>query len=401
MKAQSIFLYEWKHFVRSPFKVVALLLFVLAGVYGLYNGANLYQEQTSEIERIQEKIDEEWQEYISYFEEGKSGPEDRPWIDVRAPYWAIWFNNIHHFKTPSPALVYCTGQAEQYGYYKHVTFWSSPYDSDMTKEISNPEHLQTGTLDFSFSILFLLPLLLLILLYNLKSAEAEQGFLPLIEVQTAAKGIWLLTRASFYVVLLLVVIVGLLVVGGMLTGVWDGEGGAFGQMLLFSSLYLMLWSVIFYLILRAGKSILGNTLKMVGGWLLLAFIIPGIVHQWISIEQPANLMMDFINAKREKQYELFDLPDSVFHGKLHVMYPEIEESPVAKDSLRKGQAYQRSYSALVNELAKNSIVPIEADNQARNKLVRGSYWFNPITFFQNQFNRITMTIKSTVTISRS
>ncbi|MEL6864071.1 MAG: hypothetical protein AAFP19_06620 [Bacteroidota bacterium] len=49
MKNLSLFFYEWKHFVRSPFKVVALLLFVLAGLYGLHNGANLYHEQMAQI----------------------------------------------------------------------------------------------------------------------------------------------------------------------------------------------------------------------------------------------------------------------------------------------------------------------------------------------------------------
>ena len=98
-------------------------------------------------------------------------------------------------------MVYSIGQAEQYGFYKRVTFWASPYDADMAEEIANPERLQTGTLDFAFVLLFLLPLLLLILLYNIKSAEAEQGFLPLIEVQTASKNAWLLARMSFYFLL--------------------------------------------------------------------------------------------------------------------------------------------------------------------------------------------------------
>ncbi|MEL7425500.1 MAG: hypothetical protein AAFN81_21095, partial [Bacteroidota bacterium] len=250
MRVLSILSYEWKHFIRSPFKVVALLLFVLAASYGLHNGASLYHEQTAEIERIKETIEENRQEYLSYYEEGKPGPEDAPWINMAEPFWAVWFNYIYHFKTPSPALVYSMGQAEQYGFYKRVTFWASPYDADMTQEIANPERLQTGTLDFSFALLFLLPLLLLTLLYNIKSMEAEQGFLSLIEVQTAAKHTWLLSRVAFYVGLLAVLILGLLLYGAMLTGVFSSASGAFSQTLLYSLLYLLLWSVIYYLILR-------------------------------------------------------------------------------------------------------------------------------------------------------
>ena len=230
----DILLFEWKHFTRSPFKIVALILFVLASIYGLHNGASLYQEQTAEINKIKEKIEEDVRPYLTYYDEGKQGPEDRPWVNLSEPFWAIWLTFSHHFKEPSPALVYSIGQAEQFGYYKRVTFMASPYDADMTEEIANPERLQTGTLDFSFTLLYLLPLLLLILLYNLQSAEAEQGFLPLIEVQTASKNSWLLTRVSFYVLLLSVALLLLIIYGALLTNVFATTSGVVGQMLLYS-----------------------------------------------------------------------------------------------------------------------------------------------------------------------
>ncbi|MEM6633857.1 MAG: hypothetical protein AAF694_29555, partial [Bacteroidota bacterium] len=293
--------------------------------------------------------------------------------------------------TPSPALVYSIGQAEQYGFYKRATFWASPYDPDMTKEIANPERLQTGTLDFTFAMLFLLPLLLLILLYNLKSMEAEQGFLSLIEVQTTSKNTWLSSRVAFYVGLLFLVITGLLIYGGLLTDVFSNAGAAFGQVLLYSFLYLLFWSVIYFLILLNGTSILGNTLRMVGIWLVLAFIIPAAVHQWISMEKPANLMTDYIDATRDERKALYDLPDSVFQGKLNAMFPEILTSPIVQDSAKREEAYSNSSSALVNELTKNSISTIERDNNEKNALITKSYLLNPITFFQNQFNGISQT----------
>jgi ABC-2 type transport system permease protein len=49
MRSLGVFLYEWKHFVRSPFKIVAIVLFMVASIYGLHNGADLYDKQTNEI----------------------------------------------------------------------------------------------------------------------------------------------------------------------------------------------------------------------------------------------------------------------------------------------------------------------------------------------------------------
>ncbi len=63
MRAIHLFLYEWKHFIRNPFKVIAVLLFTLATAYGLHNGASLYEKQSQEIQNIQNKIKEDRETY--------------------------------------------------------------------------------------------------------------------------------------------------------------------------------------------------------------------------------------------------------------------------------------------------------------------------------------------------
>jgi ABC-2 type transport system permease protein len=389
MRSLNIFLYEWKHFVRNPFKLVAILLFVIAGIYGLQNGSVLYHEQSAEIEKIKDKTEEDRLKYLKQFEEGKLVDQNRPWVDMSTPFWAIWNTPTYHLKTPTPAMVYSIGQAEQYGFYKRVTFWASPYDADMAEEIANPERLQIGTLDFAFVLLFLLPLLLLILFYNIKSAETEQGFLSLVEVQTTSKNKWLFARILFYVLLTVAVISGLLVYGAMLSDVFNTASTAFGQMLLYSMLYLIFWSLIFFFILKNGKSILGNTLQMVGIWLLFAFVIPAIVHQSVSILKPANLMTDFIEV-RDKQEDLY-ANDSLFQQKLVKLFPDLLKSPVYQDSTKINIARNQSASALVNELKKESIRPFELESEEKNKLIQATYWFNPMSFFQNKLNRITQT----------
>ncbi len=387
----SILLYEWQHFFRSPFKVVALMLFMAAGIYALHNGADLYNKQIAEIEKIKTKTEKRKQETVSFYEQGKKGPAGRPWIDVTTPFWAIWHAVPTHFKKPSPAIVYSIGQAEQYGFYKQVTFQSSPYDADMAEEIANPERLQSGTLDFSFVMLYLSPLLLLLLLYNVKGAEADMGFLPLIQAQAGSKNNWLLARVGFYFSLLSLVLLALMLYGAVLTGVFSEAGSAFGQTLFYLLLYLFMWTFIYFLILQGGKSSVGNTIKMAGLWLVFAFIVPATVHQWISIKYPANLMTEWIDAKREDREELFNQPDSILQAKLNSLFPEIINSPVMEDSTRRYYALNQSGSALANQLMKNSMAPIEQKNAAKNALIKGTYWFNPIAFFQNQLNALSQT----------
>lgn len=386
----NIFLLEWTHFIRRPFKVIALLLFVVASVYGLHNGASLYQKQQAEIERIQQKVEVERAAIRSNYREGIPGPENQPWVDITRPFWAAWMSENYAFKTPSPAMVYSIGQSEQYGYYKKVTFRASPYDADLAEEIANPERLQTGTLDFSFALLFLLPLVLLVLLYDIKSTETERGFMPLIEVQSGSATAWLVARVGFYVVLVSVVLVGLLLYGAMLTNVFAQASGAFGQMLLYALIYLFLWSIAYFFIIRSSKSLIGTSLKMTGVYLLFAFIIPATVHQYLSITKPANLMLDFIDV-RDEQQAIYSLPDSTFYTQLENLFPDVVDSPVYSDSVKIIEARGESYSALINEVKKASVQSIEAENQAKNKFIKSTFWFNPVSFFQNQFNHMAET----------
>ena len=391
MNNLAIFLYEWKHFTRSPFKIMALLLYLLAGIYGLQKGAGLYDKQRVAIKEIEQNALKERQAYLDRYEGDSLVPSDRQWMNLSEPAWAIEVAEVYHHKSPSPAMVYSIGQSEQYGFSKKITRWASPYDGDLAEEIANPERLQTGTLDFTFALLFLSPLLLLVLLYNIKSTETEQGFMALIEVQSASKNAWILTRMMFYFLLLLLSNLLLIVYGGVLTSVFTEANVAFLQMLLYSVAYCTFWSVLYFLILQSGKSIMGNTLRMIGIYFVFAFIIPAAVYQYLSIQHPTNLMIGFADAELEKRWQIWDKPDTLRLAELSEIFPVIAKSPILKDSDKRSTAIHESTSALENRLTKASIQPIEEENQVKNAFISNTFWFNPVSFFHNRFNAVSQT----------
>ena len=390
MKSLEVFLYEWKHFIRSPFKIVAVLLFIPASIYGLQNGAALYEKQNAEIESINKEAVSQKATTLSYLENNEKGPKDRPWVDLTTPFWAIWSTPTYHYKKPSPAIVYNIGQAEQYGFYKAIGTSSSPYDADMAKEIANPERIQSGTLDFSFVVLFLLPLLLLILLYNIKGQEAEQGYLSLVFVQTGSKNWWILSRTSFYAILLLFILFGVLVYGALLTNVFEANN-VFWNVFIWLIIYLLFWVIIYFIILKYGKNTVSNTLQMIGIWLLVSFIIPAAIQQWISIEKPTNLMIDLIDAKRDKTNEIYGQSNELTYQQLFDLYPNLKQTKVVKDSIFLKKARRNSISALINMAMKDAAAKVEEDNRSKNKLISKTYWFNPLTYFQNKLNHLSGT----------
>lgn len=391
MKYLGVFLHEWKHFARSPFKIIALSLFVSASLYGLYQGERLYTKQTAEVEKTQQKVTEERQKQINAYQEGKLVPEDRDWIDISKPLWAIEFSWIYHCKSPSPAMVYSIGQSEQYGFQKKITRWANPYDVDLAEEIANPERLQTGTLDFTFALLFLSPLLLLVLLYNIKGFETEQGFMSLIEIQSTSVNGWLFSRMLFYMLIVLLTILMLIIYGAVRTNVLVEASSAFGQMLFYSIAYLAFWSVLYFLVLKWGKSSIGNALTMIGIYFVFAFIVPAAVYQYLSIRYPVNLMTDLVDARLDKRWDLWDQSEDLRLAQLKDLFPEIEASPLFKDSTSLQIAIRESTSALENKLKKASIKPVEKENQVKNTFIKSTFWFNPVSFFQNRFNAVAQT----------
>lgn len=390
MRSLNIFLYESKHFIRNPFKIVALLLFIIASIYGLYNGADLYEKQNAEIERINKEVEIKKATTLSYFDNKQKGPKNRPWVNVTTPYWAISSTPTYHFKKPSPAIVYNIGQTEQYGFYKAIGTSSSPYDADMAKEIANPERIQSGNLDFAFAILFLLPLLLLILLYNIKGQEAEQGFLPLVFVQTGSKNWWMISRTVFYAIIILLVLFSLMVYGAVLINI-SMTSHAFWSIFFWTSLYLLFWLIIYFLILKYGKNTISNTLQMIGVWLLFSFIVPAAIQQWISIEKPTNLMIDIIDTKRDKTDEIYEQSSELTNQQLFSLYPNLKQTKAANDTLLLKRVRRNSIRALINDAMKNATANIEEDNRSKNQLIAKTYWFNPLTYFQNKFNHLSGT----------
>jgi len=387
----NIFLLEWKHFIRSPYKVIAIFLFILASVYGIHNSVSLYQTQINEIAKIEERLSEERQEFIKKHLAGDlSTNQNNNSRDYTSPYWALRQFPLYHFKKPSPSMVFSIGQSEQYGFYKRITFNSSPYDNDLSEEIANPERLQIGTFDFSFALLFLLPLILMILVFNIKSNEIEQGFMSLIEVQVLSKNSWIVARVGFYSFLALLISYGLILYGSLLMTSLQPIKTAMVPMMLYTFFYILFWSTLFLFIIIKNKNLLSIILKMSFSFILFVFVTPGIVHQLLSINYPVNLMTDLIDVRDQRQ-ELYGKPHDAINSQLKIIYPQIENGSIMNDSLKVKAALSQSIPALVNSLKKNKIGIVENEIQSKIEFVNKFNIINPIVFFQNRINFLSET----------
>ena len=390
-KYYQIALIEISHLARSSFKIISIFFYVIAVIYGCQNGYNLFKKHNKEIMSIKANYEEFIEERLVQYAEIKNGTLDKPRRDPTTPYWAIWNTPSYAFKYPSSMMVFSLGQSEQYGYYKRVTNWSSTFDNDLSEEIANPERLAMGTLDFNFVIIYLTPILLIILLFNIGGLERDLNFNQLVYVNNISKKNWLLSRFSFYFVLLNILLFVLLISYGLLSGVFQNEVISFLKLSLLILVYLLIWFFIFYLINYWGKSSSDQALKMISTWLVFCIIIPGAFHQIASLKYSTNYMTDYLDVSRNQRYGIFELSADTLQSKLLKTFPNLKNTIYAADTSLNKDIVNKSISSLVNVLNKNASQKIEKSNDDKNQFVKSYFILNPVIYFQNKINAYTKT----------
>ena len=387
----EIALIEISHLTRSPFKIISILFYMIAVIYGCQNGYNLFKKHNKEIMSIKSDYEESIEKMLVKYEEIENGALNKSRRDPTTPYWAIWNTPSYAFKYPSSMMVFSLGQSEQYGYYKRVTNWSSTFDNDLAEEIANPERLAMGTLDFNFVLIYLTPILLIILLFNIGGLEKDLNFENLIYVNNISKKNWLLARLSFYFVLLNIILFVLLIPYGLISAVFQNEAISFIKLSLLILMYTLIWFLIFYLINYWGKSSPDHAIKMVSTWLVFCIIIPGTFHQVASLKYSTNYMTDYIDVSRDQRYGTFDLPVDTIQLKLLKIFPKLQNTIYAADTSLNQSVVDKSISALVNVLNKEVSKKIEKLNDDKNQFVKRYFILNPVIYFQNKINAYTKT----------
>jgi ABC-2 type transport system permease protein len=387
-KYLDILKFESFHLINSPYKIISILLYAISILYGCQTGYDLFKKHNIEIKSIKSKNADFEKKMLVQYDELEQGLIEKPRRDPTIPYWAIWNTPSYALKSPSPMIVFSTGQAEQYGYYKKVTNWSTVFDNDLAEEIANPERLALGTLDFSFVLLFLTPILLIILLFNIGGLEKDNGFDKLIYLNDFSKKSWLITRFSYYFLVLFTLICFLLIPYAVLSGVFTNELMSFFTLMVLIFLYIFLWVSIFYFINYWGKGSVDQAIKMISVWVALSIIMPGLFHQITSIKFSTNYMVDYLDVARDQRYEIFDMSTDTLQNELLESFPILKSSVYAQDTTIDKGIINRSISGLVNILNKKASGKIEKESELKNNFVRSTLLLNPIMYFQNKINEV-------------
>ena len=172
-------------------------------------------------------------------------------------------------------------------------------------DAANPDFALMGRFDFAALISLLGPLLIILLLYDLRSSERSAGRLELLEASVGSgRRLWR-QKAMLRVGLLSLM---------FLIPLWVGAIISATSMILIvkasllTYVYLIFWSLICLWAAKPQHTGARNLTQLMGVWLLICAIVPAFTSELTSRLVPAPDGGDIIMTQREAVNDAWDLP---------------------------------------------------------------------------------------------
>lgn len=211
------------------------------------------------------------------------------------------------------------------GYGSKVSFM---YDS----EIESPWNLLNGHFDLAFLIVFLLPLLIFSLSYNLLSSEREAGTLRMLlsqplDLTTLLTGKIMVRAVAVIGIAASLPVVLLLAFRPEARGIdqlvgiplWMGLVAAYG----------LFWFALAFLINGLGRSSAFNALSLIACWTLIVLVTPVLLNLAVGLAEPAPSRTELTNRTLAIKAENLRRYDQLFHGDYN--YVAKPDALLAKD----------------------------------------------------------------------
>jgi ABC-2 type transport system permease protein len=315
---------------------LVLVLLATSVVFAVQTGARHWREHAGLVAAAQAEENTRLatlRKNLADVEAGRLAPPS-PFRDPRS---ALWVGLTHGATqvalSPAPLAVAAVGLSDLHP----PTVKVSARTKDeflFADEIRNPLHLLAGAVDLAFVLVFVLPLALLALTYNLVSGERERGTLALTACTGAdlrrVMAIKLAARAGVPTVATLAVAVLALARAGV-----PLASGALLALVLATLLYASFWAGLAAWVNSRGKSSEHNALALAAAWIGLVLVVPALVNTVADALYPTPSRAEMVlavrgatvNADRERDASL-------------ARYRE--EHPQAQpDELRRGSAAER------------------------------------------------------------
>ena len=186
--------------------------------------------------------------------------------------------------------------------------------------IRNPFELMMGNFDFSFVILYLFPLVIIALTYNLFSEEKENGTWALLKSQCNSTAKYLLNKIAVPYVFILLVLVILFVIAAVWLRIPINNN--FLAFIIANSLYVSCWFAISLLVISFYKNSAVNAVSLLSIWLLLTLIVPAAINNYVTQQYTVPESLSTMLKQRDGYHKKWDIPKDSTMRMFYNIYPQ-------------------------------------------------------------------------------
>lgn len=382
---RTLIAFDWKQLSRSSVFWLLTGLLVVTGLYAALYGRSEVAEQQQKIRVLQHDIDSSMQQVRLRLQRQ----------DTIAAWQYDDFLFALHANPPDGVAALAFGQRDLHKFAVSITIGTYFYNryaggyenKTLSGELANPLKQFAGHLDLSFVLVFLLPLYLILISYNILSSEQEGGTLALLAVQSV--------RISSLVYTKLALRAGLTIaVGWLISVAGAGLTGALGD----GRLWYFLASVLLYVACWAGVIALVtafrwpsgvNALALISSWLFLSIILPATFTAILNVTHPTGTKAALIASVQQANARVFGTSHPTLATEFYRAYPQYNSMP---GDTFPGMWYNARWMRAVHLLLDRDVKPFEDRYQqqlrARIEAADGLDYYSPALLTQSILNRV-------------
>lgn len=299
-----IFRHDLRLLVADKTLTIFAVFFGLLMAYAVANGAAWTHERAERVRLWyadgEESISKVRQETADV-EQGKKTAAEAPFAG-----W-VFHVKLPAAKPPAPLSPLSVGQEDLYPFTAMAEFYSKKNELFKNYETDNPTTLLAGRFDPAFVVIYLFPLLIIALTYNLLSREREDGTLLLTLAQPVRLRDIVLGKTGARLLVALTLVIGLTLIGLAVSGVDLAASEVIAGLVLWLSLviaYTLFWFALAVGVNSRGRSSATNAVVLVSLWLLFVVIVPSLLSIAVTSIYPVPSRFDFIEQVRRNDNDV-------------------------------------------------------------------------------------------------
>lgn len=385
-----ILTFEWKTLWRSNVLKVLLLILFAAGIYGIYFGKAEVDTQQNRITEVQKYEKKQFEQFVDWAKLDTTNQiHKEKYLKAVTPA-GVGFAPRHftyyvvHELPPLAGL--SLGQRDLFPIYYGISPGDLAREVNVT-ELANPMKLLTGNFDLSYVIVFLLPLFIIALFYNLYAKEKEEGTLSLLQSQPISVAYILFAKGLFRFLLIIALATLLLILAFIIQDISFIEyPSLFGKWLIAIYTYCLGWVLLMGVIIRFKKDSALSGMLGLGVWLILTIVTPALLNLFILEKEPLPNRYSAINDVRNLNDSIWQSEKSFVFDQFYPKYPEYNQG----DTTDFYKWYYAGFT-IIDDKADAMRSQFEKQIDNRNQLLQKWQWLAPAAIMHEQLSKISGT----------